>query len=272
MYKLYLLNNFNQSAFGFCEARLVYRERSPEQPRPREAADEAEKLKQKEYRGIIKEILKNSHEERSLKTAEKRGMNSMKTFIKEYLFKYEKITKKTKMIGIAGITDEMVTEYYMNGKRLGLEKDLQNYITNLLNYLKILGPNGRIALVQEAKREADADEKARAQARPAFEENNQWPSQEAADTASKFYTGLLQTICNKARQASYNMTRDGLNPDKLKKSLNKVLDPGVYIQKINDGYGISSDDILMNGQKAWPKINTPAKRAALQKEALKIIS
>lgn len=264
-------------SLSFKENRLVWLSPGPgEKPRPREAAEDAEKLQQKEYRELVKDVLKNTHEKGNMLKAEKRGEEGLKTFFKEYMLKYDKCKKilRTKKSNnpLADFQNEnrMEEVYLKDGKEI----DINNYTTGIINYLRSLGKAGRVQLANEAKTESAVAEKQRLTAKPnEFEEKNEWPSQEAANIANKFYSGVLQTVCNKAQKTTADVSQNkGITPDKLKTSLNQVLTPGVFIAKIRENYGIDSEDIKMNGPKAWPTINTPAKRAALQKKILKVIS
>jgi hypothetical protein len=264
----------NIYSLSFKENRLVWLSPGPgENPRPREAAEDAEKLKQQEYRGLIKDILKNPHEKAIMIRAQRKGEEGLKNYIKEYMLKYDKckkVMKESKSDSALALLQENTKpkEVYMKD---GKEIDINKYTGAVINYLRSLGRAGRVKLAKEADAEAAAEASKTAsvtlESSKSFEVKDfvSTISQKDLDKQKRITTGFYKHAGDaviKVLTSPYIQNKP--SAAEADKKMNAITIPaGARVSFSKTSTGHVDYTFEFNGPKAWVSVNTGSKRLNL---------
>jgi len=264
----------NIYSLSFKEKRLVML--CPgEKPRPREAAEDTEKLRQKEYRELIKDILKNEHEKANMFRAERKGEAGLKQFIQEYMLKYnkcKKIMKREKSNNpLADFQDDSKLKevYLMDGKEI----EIKQYTSAVINYLKSLGREGRVKLSNEAKAEVAAASRTRSVTLEKEESTQNFElkdfistiSQKDLDKQKRITTSFYKQTGDAVTRiltSAYNQNKPSV--EEAEKRMNTITIPvGARVSFSKTNTGRVNYSVEFNGPKAWESVNTSSKRISL---------
>jgi hypothetical protein len=252
----------------FSENRLVYRG-GGERPRPREAANESSEVPNGKMLPLAKKMVKDMIDgNNGLSTSKFAKLKSQPDKQKKMIESWLKNTGLSKKEKENLMGTDTITEYYIGNKKVSPDKvatEIHTFIKDKANQKKIMDA------IKKEKQQAEQTSQT-TETTTQFKEDNSWPSQRAANIASSFYSNTLQKAAQKAMKFTSNVReRSKVTPDKVKNKINSVIQPGAHIAEIRANWGIDSENIKFNGPKAWPMINTSAKRRQLQNKILRSI-